>query len=179
MSLDPHGLCVDIVTVKITADCQTAIDPEDTARLDLIERYDFSGDPTKPDQTANQVVIKPDATIGDYRGFYPEQYSIGIGPSRWACYTVIDVSVYTIRTEDKARADAQVRIGKVVGRIMASLASLARTASGQTEDGHWRIIMPAERYIQAGGPEFSDAGRQRTVRATQQLVVGFRLQYIP
>lgn len=173
---DPYDLVVGIVAEALEAACKTAIDESDESRVDLVETYDFSGDPTKADITAIKILVKPDTQTGANRGDHDESYQIG-GPARTRTYhVVVDIDAFLVKVT-RDRAEVRDIISKIRGRADAALALLATTASGSTADGHWSISRAATPFIQGGGPDVQDAGRNRSLRGRASLVVGFVLQW--
>lgn len=178
MSYDPYQLVVDTVVAKLTADCKTAISESDTSRVDIVADYDLSGSPTKPDVTANKIVVSPDRKIGNNRGFYDKSGAIGFGPRTWAYHVEVWIEVFPVRVT-KVKAEVRDMMSKVMMRAMISLHDLQNAGlGGATDDGKWVLLMASDPYIQGGGTIVKDAGANRAIKAEQRLIVGFILQYM-
>ena len=137
--------------------------------------YDFSGDPTRANQTANKIIVRPDTEIGEHRGFRDVQHAIGYGPRIWEYFVMIEIEAFTVKVT-RDRDEVRDIISKIANGVVSTVSSVQGQANLKTADGKWSIIGPAERFIQGGGTEVKDAGRNRSIKATQRLVVGFKLR---
>lgn len=175
---DPYDLVVGIVTSHLENTCKTAIPDSDISRVDIVAPYDLSGDPTKPNQTANKIIVKPDEEIGDNRGDRDLSHAIGIGVRTKEVHVEVEIDAFPIKvTKDKA--EVRDIVARISGRAEQSLHELGRTLSGTTDDGHWRMVMIADPFIQGGGIKVTDAGPNHAIRGRRSLIVGFIVQYIP
>lgn len=174
---DPYDLCVYTIADALELATRTDVDEEDISRVDLVETYDFSGDPTKTGQTAHKIIVRPDRQIGTNRGFFDLSSAIGYGPRSWAYFTEVKVEAFPIR-ETKNRAVVRAIIAKIMMRVMPALHSLSRNTGQKTDDQAWLISRPMDPFIQGAGSIVKDAGRVRSIKAEQRLIVGFVLQYI-
>lgn len=176
---DPYDLMVGVVADALEAACRTAVSGDDASRVDCVARYDFSGDPTKKDVSANKIVVRPDIEVGANRGDYPVSNAIGLGPILWCYHAAIEIEAFPIRTT-KDPDEVRDITSKIAGRVRQAIHLLARTGfSDTTDDGHWRYVMGSEKLIQGGGIDIKDAGRTRTIKGEQRLIVGFIFQYVP
>lgn len=174
---DPYDLCVHTIADALEEAVKTNVATDDISRVDLVEKYDFSGDPTKTSQTAHHILVRPDRQIGTNRGFFDLSSAIGYGPRTWAYFTEVKVNIFPIR-ETKDREVVRAIIAQVMMRVMKALHSLQRNTGQTTDDGFWAISRPMDPFIQGAGSIVKDAGRNRAISASQRLIVGFILQYL-
>lgn len=175
---DPYDLVVGVVASRLEDDCKTAIKESDISRVDVVARYDLSGDPTKPNQTANKIIVKPDEEIGENRGDRDLSHAIGVGVRTKEVHVEVEIDSFPLKTtrdKDKVRDI----IARISGRVEQSLNALGRDLSGATDDAHWRMVMIANPYIQGGGIRITDAGPNKAIRGRRSLIVGYIVQYIP
>jgi hypothetical protein len=174
----PYHLLVGVIAEKIERNCHDMVSEGDRSRVHIVPQFDFSGSPVKPDDTANKVIIRPDSKIGPNRGFFDASSALGYGPRTWAYFTEVYVEVFPVRTT-KDRDQVRTMMTKIMSRVMEALHQLQKDpGSDVTEDGHWRIMMAASPFIQGAGTSIKDAGRHKTIKGEQRLIVGFILQYL-
>lgn len=175
---DPWSLVVGETAKVLRADAATGIMSTDLGKIDVVAEYDISGNPTKPGQTANAIIVRPDREIGKNRGFYDTQSAIGYGPRTWAYHVFVKIELFPIRTT-KDKDDLREMASNVSGRVQSALFAMQRSMpTERTEDGAWVFSMPATPFIQGAGFIVKDAGANRAIKAEQSLIVGFVLQYL-
>lgn len=176
---DPYDLVVGVVAAALETACKTNVLEGDDSRVDIVETYDLSGNPTKPGVTANKIVVSPDTDIGPGRGDYPVTHAIGLGAYRWAYHVAVDIETFPIKVT-RDRAEVRDIMSKISGRVRQAVQALARSGfNDTTDDGHWSFSMGAEKLIQGSGMEIKDAGSLKSIKGRQRLIAGFILQYTP
>jgi len=173
---DPWDLCVGLVSEYLDNAAKSGILSSEKWRVDTVDTYDFSGNPTKAGQTAIRILVRPDDESGSTRGFRDTSHSIGGGPRHWEYHVVVEIRCFFVKvTRDKA--EGRDIASKVSAAVLSCLSDLVPNLKNiKTADGQWSIIMSAKPYLQGGGIKMTDGGPKRPIKSSQDIVVGFVLR---
>lgn len=173
---DPWDLCVGLVAEHLDKAASSGIMSTKDWKVDRVDTYDFSGNPTKVNETAIRLLVKPDEEVGKNRGMGDHSHAIGKGARLWKYHIVVEIRCFYVKvTRDK---DEGRKIASMVSSaVLECLAELPPELKNiKSADGKWSVVMSADPYIQGGGIKFTDGGPRRPIKSRQDIVVGFILR---
>lgn len=173
---DPWDLCVGLVAEYLEAAASDGVMSTLKHKVTRVDKYDFSGNPTKVGDSAVRILVKPDTDSGDNRGFRDISHAIGAGARHWEYHVVVEIDCMFVKlTRDKAEArEIASRVSAAVLECLGDLPPLLKNI--RSADNKWSIVMPTQPYLQGGGIDLKDGGPKRPIRSTQEIVVGFKLR---
>jgi len=173
---DPWDLVVGLVAEYLDNAAGSGIMSTDLSKVTLVSTYDFSGDPTKPGDTAVRITVKPDEEVGKNRGMSDYSHAIGKGARFWKYHVKVEIRCFYVRlTKDKE--EGREIASKVSSAVLDCLAELPPQLHNiKSADGKWSVYMSADPYIQGGGIKFTDGGPKRPIKSRQDIIVGFILR---
>ena len=173
---DPWDLVVGLVSEYLDNEASDGIMSTEKWKVDTVDTYDFSGNPTKPNKTAIRILVRPDEDTGENRGMREHSHAIGRSAPFWKFHVVVEIRCYFVRvTRDKD--EGRKIASKVSSAVMECLAELpTKLRNIKTADGKWSVYMGADPYIQGEGIKFTDGGPKRPIKSQQDIIVGFILR---